>query len=124
MKLVLLESPYAASTPPGIERHVAYARLCLLDCLQKGEAPMASHLLYTQVLDDLDPQQRELGILAGLAWGRACGLAVFYMDFGMSNGMKAAEQTHKDNGTQCEYRVLDENILEALHDAFPDISGH
>lgn len=44
MKLVLLESPYAGDT----ERNVDYGRRCLRDSIMRGEAPMASHLLYTQ----------------------------------------------------------------------------
>lgn len=48
MRRVLIESPFAAPTPEGIEEHVRYARACLKDALLKGEAPLASHLLYTQ----------------------------------------------------------------------------
>ena len=50
MKLVIIESPYAGD----IEKNVAYARDCVRDSLMRGEAPYASHLLYTQpnILDD------------------------------------------------------------------------
>ena len=67
MKRVILESPYAGD----VERNVAYARACLRDSLLRGEAPIASHLLYTQpgVLDDQIPEERQMGIDAGLAWG-------------------------------------------------------
>lgn len=44
MRLVILESPYAGN----IEKNVAYARACVRDSLSRGEAPIASHLLYTQ----------------------------------------------------------------------------
>ena len=44
MRLVIVESPYAGD----IEANVAYARACLGDCLSRGEAPFACHLLYTQ----------------------------------------------------------------------------
>lgn len=56
MILVLLESPYAGN----VELNVTYARACMRDCLKRGEAPFASHLLYTQpgVLDDLVPNER------------------------------------------------------------------
>ena len=50
MKKVIIESPYAEN----IERNIKYARACLKDSLNRNEAPLASHLLYTQdgVLDD------------------------------------------------------------------------
>ncbi|MEK7414304.1 MAG: hypothetical protein AAB263_13395, partial [Planctomycetota bacterium] len=80
MRLVIVESPYAGD----VERNVTYARAALADCLARGEAPIASHLLYTQpgVLDDLIPEQRTQGIQAGLAWARVADAAVFYVDHG------------------------------------------
>ncbi|MFZ2152068.1 MAG: hypothetical protein WAV09_03110 [Minisyncoccia bacterium] len=85
MKLVIVESPYAGN----IERNVAYARAAMADCLRRGEAPLASHLLYTQpgILDDSIPEQRTLGIEAGLLWGAKAGLTAIYTDLGFSNGM-------------------------------------
>ena len=64
--------------------------MCLLDSLNRGEAPIASHLLHTQVLDDTDPAQRKMGIAAGVAWHTAADLIVFYVDRGWSRGMEAA----------------------------------
>lgn len=51
MILVLLESPYAGY----VERNLAYARACARDCLLRGEAPFASHLLYAANL--IGPEQ-------------------------------------------------------------------
>ena len=64
MRRVILESPYAGN----VELNERYARACMADCLRRGEAPYASHLLYTQpgVLDDLVPEQREIGIRVAL----------------------------------------------------------
>ncbi len=89
MRLVILESPYAASESGTVEENVAYARKCLRDCLLRGEAPIASHLLYTQsgVLDDNIPEERVLGIEAGLCWGHFAQATVVYVDRGMSSGM-------------------------------------
>jgi len=44
MTRVIIESPYAGD----IEVNLKYAKLCILDSLKRGEAPLASHLLYTQ----------------------------------------------------------------------------
>lgn len=101
--LVILESPYAGD----VETHVAYARTCLVDSLRRGEAPIASHLLYTQVLDDHDSEQRAQGIAAGLAWRRVPGvLPVFYCDYGWSRGMVAARQLYDSEGIAYEIREI------------------
>ena len=57
MQRVIIESPYAGD----VERNVRYARAAMADCLKRGEAPFASHLLYTQegVLDDDIPGERQ-----------------------------------------------------------------
>jgi hypothetical protein len=106
MRLVIVESPYAGE----IERNIAYARAALADCLRRGEAPIASHLLYTQpgVLDDAVPEERALGIEAGLQWGRAADAAVFYIDIGWSPGMEAALARHKAEGRPWELRHVDD----------------
>lgn len=85
MKLVIIESPYAGD----IARNEEYARRCMADSLARGEAPLASHLLYTQpgVLDDTDPAQRQQGIEAGLAWGAHAELTAVYVDLGITEGM-------------------------------------
>lgn len=105
MSLVIVESPYAGD----VDKNVAYARRALADCLSRGEAPIASHLLLTQpgVLDDDQPDQRALGIAAGLAWSRAAHRAVFYVDLGWSSGMRAALEYHRRNGTLVEYRTIE-----------------
>lgn len=86
MILTILESPYAGDTPT----HIAYAKRCLLDSLARGEAPLASHLLYTQVLDDTKPKDRQMGIAAGHAWIACAHLMATYGDYGISKGMLQA----------------------------------
>lgn len=101
---VVLESPYAGN----VERNVAYARACLRDCLDRGEAPIASHLLYTQpdVLDDADINQRRLGIEAGHAWICVADAVVVYQDLGISTGMRQGVDHARRMGTDVEFREL------------------
>lgn len=105
MKLVIVESPYAGA----VQQNVHYARLCLADCLKRGEAPIASHLLYTQpnVLNDDIPEERALGIAAGLAWRSVAEKAVFYVDRGWSSGMTAALELYDREGFPYEFRKLE-----------------
>jgi hypothetical protein len=93
-RLVILETPYAGKGwwPLSVFRrwqNIRYARACLRDCLLRGEAPIASHLLYTQpgVLRDSVPAERDHGINAGLAWLKVAEASVVYVDRGVSNGM-------------------------------------
>lgn len=106
MRLVILESPFAANTEMEKGRNVDYARECLKDSLYRGEAPIASHLLYTQVLDDDDPEERNLGIEAGLAWMGMAEKMVVYTDRGVSAGMKDAIDSAEGDGIKVEYRSI------------------
>jgi len=91
MRRVILESPYSAPTAEGVERNLTYARECIRDCLKRGEAPLASHLLYTQpgILDDTIPDERRLGMESGFAWTAVGEAVVVYLDLGLSRGMQA-----------------------------------
>lgn len=90
MKLVQLESPYAARTPEMRVNLDAYAREAMRDCLLRGEAPYASHMLYTQpgVLRDDNPTERALGMAAGFAFLSHMDYMVVYTDYGISAGMR------------------------------------
>jgi len=101
---VILESPYAGD----VETNLVYARACMADCLKRGEAPFASHLLYTQegVLDDTIPEERERGMLAGLAWGEVADKIVVYTDNGITRGMQYGIDTAMKKSIPIEYRRL------------------
>jgi len=104
MKKVIIESPYAGD----IERNIKYARVCLKDSLNRNEAPLASHLLYTQegVLDDTVERERMQGINAGLAWIEFADIHVFYIDYGMSKGMEYALNYSTDKGVKTVFRKI------------------
>lgn len=108
MKLVIVESPFAGDNLKDRARNRAYARACLLDSLHRGEAPFASHLLYTQpgVLDDDFPPDRDLGILAGLAWADKADLTAVYTDLGISRGMNMGLNHARTCGRPIEARSL------------------
>jgi hypothetical protein len=107
MRRVILESPYAGD----IERNVTYARRAVRDSLSRGEAPIASHLLYTQegILDDNIPNERQCGIDAGLAWKIVAERSVFYIDYGITNGMQYGIEAAAKVGISIEYRKIGKN---------------
>lgn len=80
----------------------------MLDCLMRGEAPFASHALYTQpgVLDDENENEREIGINAGLAWHTAADAVVVYGDLGTSRGMRIGIDHAEASGVPVEIRSL------------------
>lgn len=104
MKLVIVESPYAGD----VEANVEYARRCIRDSLSRGEAPIASHLLYTQpgVLRDEVPSERQWGIDAGLAWGKVADITAVYTDRGVSKGMQYGIAAAEAVGRKIEYREI------------------
>ena len=64
---------YVASRYAGdVERNVALAIDYCRRVIDTGYMPVASHLLYPQILNDNDPDERELGLLFGLALLRMC----------------------------------------------------
>jgi len=104
MKRVIIESPYAGD----IERNIAYARMCMKDSFNRGEAPFASHLLYTQegILNDGVKHERDLGIDAGLEWGKLAKLTAVYIDYGITSGMQYGIENAYRNDRVVEFRKI------------------
>lgn len=107
MKKTIIESPFAGD----VQTHIAYARRAMHDSLLRNEAPLASHLLYTQegILDDNVPGERALGIEAGLVWGKEAELTAVYIDYGMSKGMEYGIERAKKEGRPVEIREIGKN---------------
>jgi hypothetical protein len=105
-ELVILESPFAGD----VQGNIHYARMAVRDSLLRGEAPIASHLLYTQegILNDDVPEERQHGIDAGLAWGKVAEKTVVYIDKGISLGMKYGIARAFKEGRGVEFRSLPE----------------
>lgn len=102
MITVVIESPLAGD----VEGNQRYLSACLLDSLKRGEAPFASHRLYPGVLDDLKPDERALGIKAGLAIAAKLDATIVYTDLGISNGMLMGIEHAQQNGRPIFYRTL------------------
>lgn len=116
-RVLVVESPYAGDVPGNTE----YARAICRGVLAQGGVPLASHLLYPQMLDDDTPGERASGILAGLEVGRrAADAALFAVDFGISKGMAQAAiwwLNHKadkpDFGIYCVALAPEKGLLMA-----------
>jgi len=127
VRLVIVESPYSAATPEGLERNVRYARACVADCLRRGEAPLASHLLYTQagILRNDVLFERQLGIEAGLMWAETADATIVYADMGYSAGMHNGIHRAGRNHRPVEIRRLGRDTLrDVFSSEVCDILGH
>lgn len=104
---VIIESPYAGD----IERNTLYARRAMRDSVEHIEAPIASHLLYTQpgILDESNPDEHHLGIECGYAWWTVAEKIIFYIDYGISVGMDRALNRAQRSGTPTEFRRIGQN---------------
>lgn len=103
-----IESPFGAKDPGVLEQNIRYAKACVRDSLHRVEAPYASHLFYTQegLLDDNDPDERMLGIMAGKEWEKAAVRTAVYIDRGISAGMQLGIEICQEVGRPIVYRSL------------------
>ncbi|MGH6822589.1 MAG: hypothetical protein ACREC4_03715 [Methylocella sp.] len=104
MRRVILESPYAGAT----EENIAYACRCMRGSLARGEAPFASHLLYTHpgILDDMIAADRMHGIAAGQAWLLVAEACVVHTDMGVSEGMACGIVAAQAADVPVEHRTI------------------
>ena len=63
-----MASRYAGDVDANVSAAVTYCRRVI----DEGYMPVASHLLYPQILNDNIPEERELGLLFGLSLLRLC----------------------------------------------------
>lgn len=108
---VIVESPFA-----GGWKNVLYSRRAVLDSIDRGESPYASHLLYTQkgMLNDQDPEQRRRGIAAADGWLAVADHIAVYCDFGITRGMVYGIVKAARLGKPIHLRWLDENRAEEI----------
>ncbi len=105
MKLVILESPFEG----GKAENLVYLTRCIADCIRRGESPYASHKMLPGALDDLRPDERELGIRAGFEWHKRADYSVVYADLGITNGMKLGIVNAQLVGLEIHHRYIGQN---------------
>jgi len=89
-----------------VEANTKYLHKCMKDSLDRGEAPFAPHMIYTQVLDDDDTGEREMGIDCGIAFMGVCDKMAVYIDKGVSEGMQHEIKKAYELGLDVEFRKL------------------
>lgn len=99
---VILESPYRG----GEAKYERYLERCIADSIGRGEAPFASHKMYTDALDDSVLAERELGMALGFAWRRSAIRTVVYEDYGVSSGMQEGIDDATAIGQDVDRRLI------------------
>jgi len=108
MSLAIIESPYAHKSDFEWLRNIQYARIACKEETFLQRTAFASHLFYTQYLDDTVAHERKLGIESGFKIMELTKdvVQVFYVDFGMSKGMIQAVEKGEKLGVQQEFKTL------------------
>ncbi len=114
---VFICSPFAGDTKKNTDKAKRYMKFAV----EQEVVPFAPHLLYPQVLDDQDPDQRKMGLLFGLMWLRKCDeLWVFGRN--ISRGMRTEIARAKQYGIKIRYysadceELLQVNKIEVVRD--------
>ena len=113
MRRIIIESPCSGH----VIRNTLYARAAVAHALSLGDAPLASHLLYTQpgILDDTQEDERALGIAAGLEWALAAESTIVYIDLGISDGMKIGVRNARSRNRPVELRSINYPLTLRRH---------
>lgn len=103
MKLIYVASPYAGD----IKRNTEFAKKACWFVMNEGHAFFAPHLLYPQVLDEHDSDDRQLGLDMGKAALAHCDELWVFGDT-ISCGMQNEIDTARKLGIPVKYVVAQE----------------
>jgi len=84
MKRVFICSPFAADPYRNVKNALMYCREAVL----QGYAPYAPHAYLPQALDDTNPEERILGMVAGMSFLDTCDELWAFYDEAPSDGMQ------------------------------------
>lgn len=97
MKLIYVCSPLAGDIKNNIEKAKRYCKEVIQNDLIEQYIPIAPHIYFTQFLDDLKPEDRQLGLKCGLELLKICDELWVYGDHTKSLGMTAEVEWWKNN---------------------------
>ena len=83
-KKIYVASKYAGNVDANVKAAVSYCKYVI----SKNCIPIASHLLYPQMLDDNDPNERELGLMFGLSLLAICDEVWCFGEISESEGVQ------------------------------------
>ena len=102
---VYIVSRYAGDVENNVASAIRYCRFAI----NKKKMPIAAHLLYPQIVDDNNPDEREIGTMYGLALLALCD-EVWCFGATLSSGMEQEIKEAKRLGKPIKY-FTEEAIL-------------
>ena len=98
-KKIYVASKYAGDVEANAKAAVGYCRYVI----SRKCIPIASHLLYPQILDDADPDEREMGLMFGLSLLAVCDEVWCFGDISGSEGVRQEITEAKKLGKTVRY---------------------
>lgn len=102
----ILVTPFMAEDPSNASKMNRYAIRATKDSLNKNEAPLASHLFFSEVLNVKNPIERDIGLHSQLMWMRSAKLVAVYSDFGITPAMQTVINAATQLSKKIEYRTI------------------
>ena len=102
---VYIVSRYAGDVDTNVKNAISYCRFAI----DNKKMPIAAHLLYPQIVDDNNPDEREIGTMYGLALLALCD-EVWCFGETLSSGMEQEIKEAKRLGKPIKY-FTEEAIL-------------
>lgn len=97
-------SPYRGVTKEEVEKHIKYAKELTRTVLLHGFGVVTPHLYITNCLDDSNPEERKLGLVASLEILKKCDVIYVGQRYGISEGMAAEIKEAEKLGIPVFYR--------------------
>lgn len=104
--VVFIETPLRSSEP-GLDKRLEFAQAAMFDSIQRGEAPILTHLLWPAVMNDHDPEEREQALRMCRDVRKRCHKVVFYVGMGVSPGMARGMLEALEDGIKVEVRMIE-----------------
>lgn len=101
MQVAYICSPYRAEDKKTLRRNKFYARTLTRMAIDCGLAPITPHLYITKVVDDNNPDDRYVGLRAGLELLAKCDMVLYGSKYGISEGMAGELQEARARGIPC-----------------------
>ena len=105
--LVYVCSPFAADKEHTVEEHRDFTIEYCRRVIDQGHMPVASHLLYPQILNDSNPTERQLGLDFGLKLISLCDQLWVFGDR-ISDGMEKEINFAKARSMRVKYHLESE----------------
>lgn len=106
-KAVIVLTPFFGEDPAKARMFERYAVRAVKDSLNRNEAPLAAQLFFFNFFGSNIVQiERDMGLMAQVAWVRKCDKLVVYSDFGITQAMNLVLEQARLRNKPVEFRAI------------------